>query len=110
MRTFAMDGLAGENGRSLPGEKLKCFFHKLNASYVYRIYCSVTKKKLFWMIFMNMYFSRFWMFFDYFAFQCFYFRRTSWRLLQKRVVCTRFDIYVFIIQYGVEHNWCTFEF
>lgn len=42
--------------------------------------------------------------------QSFYGGRTSWRLLQKRGVCTRFDIYVFIIQYGEEHDWCPLEF
>jgi hypothetical protein len=34
----------------------------------------------------------------YLAFQSFDFVRTWWRLFQKRVVCTKFDIYVFIIQ------------
>jgi hypothetical protein len=29
-------------------------------------------------------------------FQSFDFERTSWRLFQKRVMCTKFDIYVFI--------------
>jgi hypothetical protein len=34
----------------------------------------------------------------YLAFQSFDFVRTWWRLFQKRVVRTKFDIYVFIIQ------------
>jgi hypothetical protein len=34
----------------------------------------------------------------YLAFQSFDFVRTWWRLFQKRVVHTKFDIYVFIIQ------------
>jgi hypothetical protein len=34
----------------------------------------------------------------YLAFQSFDFDRTWWRLFQKRVVRTKFDIYVFIIQ------------
>ena len=34
----------------------------------------------------------------YLTFQSFDFVRTRWGLLQKRVVCTKFDIYVFIIQ------------
>ena len=34
----------------------------------------------------------------YLAFQSFDFVRTWWRLFQKRVVLTNFDIYVFIIQ------------
>ena len=33
---------------------------------------------------------------NYFAFQPFDFERTWWRLFQKRVVCTKLDIYVFI--------------
>jgi hypothetical protein len=33
---------------------------------------------------------------NYLAFQSFDFRRTRWRLFQKRVVHTKFDIYVFI--------------
>ena len=34
----------------------------------------------------------------YLAFQSFYFERTWWRLFQKLVVRTKFDIYVFMIQ------------
>jgi len=34
--------------------------------------------------------------FNYLAFQSFDFGRTWWRLFQKRVVRTKFDIYVFI--------------
>jgi len=33
---------------------------------------------------------------NYLAFQSFHFERTWWRLFQKRVVCTKFDVYVFI--------------
>ena len=33
---------------------------------------------------------------NYLAFQSFDFERTWWRLFQKRVVCTKFDIYVFM--------------
>jgi len=33
---------------------------------------------------------------NYLAFQSFDLKRTWWRLFQKRVVCTKFDIYVFI--------------
>ena len=34
---------------------------------------------------------------NYLAFQSFDFERTRWRLFQKRVVCTKFDICVFIM-------------
>jgi hypothetical protein len=37
---------------------------------------------------------------NYLAFQSFDFGRTWWKLFQKCVVCTKFDIYVFIIQNG----------
>ena len=36
---------------------------------------------------------------NYLAFESFDFERTSWRLFQKRVVRTKFDIYVFIFYY-----------
>ena len=35
---------------------------------------------------------------NYLAFQSFDFERTRWRLFQKRVERTKFDIYVFIMQ------------
>jgi len=35
--------------------------------------------------------------FIYMAFLYFYFERTWWRLFQKRVLCIKFDIYVFTI-------------
>ena len=35
-----------------------------------------------------------------FAFQYFDIERTWWKLFQKRVVCTKFDIYVFITYLG----------
>ena len=35
--------------------------------------------------------------FNYLAFQCFYFERTWWRLYQKCVVHTKFDIHVCIV-------------
>jgi hypothetical protein len=40
----------------------------------------------------------------YLAFQSFDFVRTWWRLFQKRVVRTKFDIYVFIIQTYIQ-SW-----
>jgi len=42
---------------------------------------------------------------NYLAFQSLDFERTWWRLLQKRVVCTKFDIYVFI----TEKQWHYFD-
>ena len=36
------------------------------------------------------------------AFQSFDFERTWWRLFQKRVVCTKFDIYVLLLLYQKE--------
>jgi len=44
----------------------------------------------------------------YLAFQAFDFERTWWRLFQKRVVCTKFDIYVFIDNFDTRLRiwWC----
>ena len=45
---------------------------------------------------------------DYLAFQSFGFERTWWRLFQKRIVRTKFDIYVFINTFKHVYFPCLF--
>ena len=41
----------------------------------------------------------------YLAFQSLDFERTWWRLFQKRVVRTKFDIYVYIVSVWIVYSW-----
>ena len=66
-------GINKKNNVLLPQTLINCAYP------VYALWCSYSHKLL-----------------NYLAFKSFDHERTWWRLIQKRVVCTKIDIYVFI--------------
>jgi len=43
---------------------------------------------------------------DYFLFELFGFERNWWKLFQKRIMCIKWDVYVFILSFFIKTKQC----